>query len=183
MPGTENVKKLGEQIFTVPNALTLLRLLIIPVVIVLLLVQADGPAVALFIIAALTDFLDGKIARRTRPTQFGAIIDPIADRLMLSSTAIVLAYRGVLPVWAVGILVGRDLFALLGSLVFGGKVRVNRVGKAATAMLMVAVALAIFRPGLPAEILFYGGIGLSLVAGLLYLFKISRISGTGGALL
>jgi cardiolipin synthase (CMP-forming) len=168
MPGTDGARGLGDRVFTVPNALSLLRLFMVPVVVALLLAGSDGMAAAFFVLAAVTDFLDGRLARRTGPTQLGQILDPVADRLMLSSVAMVLALRGLLPVWAVAILVGRDLLALVGSLVVGSKIRVNRVGKAATAVLMGAVALIVIRPGVVGEAIFYAGFGLSILAGLMY---------------
>ncbi len=158
-----------------PNALSLLRLFMVPVVVALLLAGSDGMAAALFVLAAVTDFLDGRLARRTGPTRIGQILDPVADRLMLSSVAVVLALRGLLPVWAVAILVGRDLLALVGSVVVGSKIRVNRVGKAATAVLMGAVALIVLRPGVVGEAIFYAGFGLSILAGLMYARSLRRI--------
>lgn len=181
MPSGGAAKELGRQVFTIPNVLSLLRLAMVPVVVLLLLVEADVAAVAVFVLAAATDFLDGRIARRTRPTTLGKILDPLADRLMLSSAAVVLALRGLLPVWAVAILVGRDLLALVGGLAFGGKISVNPVGKAATAVLMAAVALVIFFPGAVSEGIFYVGFVLSLLAAVLYVINIFRISGRGGA--
>jgi cardiolipin synthase len=175
MPGPDEAKRLGDQVFTVPNALSLLRLFMVPVVVALLLAGSDGLAAAFFVLAALTDFLDGKLARRAGPTRLGQILDPMADRLMLSSVAVVLAIRGLLPIWAVAILVGRDLLALLGSLVVGSKIRVNRVGKAATAVLMGAVALVVISPGVVGEAIFYAGFGLSIVAGLMYVWSLRRI--------
>jgi cardiolipin synthase len=174
-----DLEQLSNRVFTVPNALTLFRLLMVPVVVLLLLAEADTLAVVVFVIAALTDFLDGRIARLYGPTRIGQLLDPVADRLMLSSSAIVLAVRGLLPVWAVAILVGRDLLALLGSVLFGGKIRVNRVGKAATAVLMVSVAIVIFSPGTIGEIVFYAGFLLSLAAGALYVLSISRMADRG----
>jgi cardiolipin synthase len=101
---------------------------------------------------------------------------------MLSSVAVVLAIRGLLPAWAVAVLVGRDLLALLGSLVVGSKIRVNRVGKAATAVLMGAVALVVVMPGtVVGEIMFYAGFGLSIVAGLMYVGSVRRILDGGEA--
>ncbi|CAN5631479.1 CDP-alcohol phosphatidyltransferase family protein [soil metagenome] len=176
-----DIPEMGRQVFTVPNALSLLRLAMVPVVVVLLFAKADVAAVIIFILAAVTDFLDGVLARRTQPTFVGKILDPVADRLMLSSTAVVLAVRGTLPVWAVAILVARDVFGLVGGLAFGRKLSVNRVGKAATALLMVAIALTIFSPGAVGEVVFYAGFGLSLVAALMYVVNISRLSGGGGA--
>jgi cardiolipin synthase len=175
MPGADEARSLEDRVFTVPNALSLLRLIMVPVVVALLLAGSEGLAAAFFVLAALTDFLDGKLARRAGPTRLGQILDPVADRLMLSSVAVVLAIRGLLPVWAVAILVGRDLLALLGSLVVGSKIRVNRVGKAATAVLMGAVALVVISPGVVGEAIFYAGFGLSIVAGLMYVWSLRRI--------
>jgi cardiolipin synthase (CMP-forming) len=181
MKGTEDAgASLDDRVFTVPNALSLLRLFMVPVVVTLLLARSDGLAAAFFVLAAATDFLDGRIARWAGPTRLGQILDPVADRLMLSSVAVVLAVRGLLPAWAVAILVGRDLLALAGSLVVGSKIRVNRVGKAATAVLMGAVALVVIVPAtVVGEILFYVGFGLSIVAGLMYMRSVRRILGGG----
>ena len=170
-----DTKQFSDRIFTVPNALSLLRLFMVPIVVALLLGGADGLAAALFVLAAATDFLDGRLARRAGPTRLGRILDPVADRLMLSSVAVVLAIRGLLPTWAVAILVGRDLLALVGSLVVGSKIRVNRVGKAATAVLMVAVAFVVMSPGKVGEIMFYAGFVLSVAAGLLYVKSLLQI--------
>ena len=165
-----------------PNALSLARLFMVPVVVALLLAREDVLGAAFFVLAAATDFLDGRLARRAGPTRLGQILDPLADRLMLSSVAVVLAIRGLLPAWAVAVLVGRDLLALLGSLVVGSKIRVNRVGKAATAVLMGAVALVVVIPGtVVGEIMFYVGFGLSIVAGLMYVGNVRRIVGGGEA--
>jgi cardiolipin synthase (CMP-forming) len=180
MRGPDELGALEDRVFTVPNALSLLRLFMVPVVVALLLARADALGAALFVLAAATDFLDGRLARRAGPTRLGRILDPLADRLMLSSVAVVLAVRGLLPAWAVAILVGRDLLALLGSVVVGSKIRVNRVGKAATAVLMGAVALVVLIPeSVVGEIMFYVGFGLSIVAGLLYLRSVRRILGGG----
>jgi cardiolipin synthase (CMP-forming) len=174
--------RLEDRVFTLPNALSLLRLFMVPLVVALLLARSDALGAAFFVLAAATDFLDGRIARRAGPTRLGRILDPVADRLMLSSVAVVLAVRGLLPAWAVAILVGRDLLALAGSLVVGSKIRVNRVGKAATAVLMGAVALVVIIPGtVVGEIMFYAGFGLSIAAGLMYASRVRRILGGGEA--
>ena len=175
MRDSDEAMRLGDRVFTVPNALSLLRLFLVPVVVALLLDGSDALAATFFVLAALTDFLDGRLARMAGPTRLGRVLDPLADRLMLSSVALVLAVRGLLPVWAVAILVGRDLLALLGSLVVGSKIRVNRVGKAATAVLMGAVVLVVVSPGVVAQIVFYAGFGLSIVAGLMYARSLRRI--------
>jgi cardiolipin synthase (CMP-forming) len=160
-----------SRVLTLPNALTCARLLAVPAVLALLVAGSEAWAAALFVAAALTDFLDGRLARRrggAGESRLGALLDPLADRLMISGVAVVLAVKGLLPTSLVALLVGRDTLALAGGILLRGKVRVNKVGKAATVLLMVAAAVEIFRPGVPGEILFYAGIGLSLVAGLLY---------------
>jgi cardiolipin synthase (CMP-forming) len=180
MRGPDDARQLEDRVFTLPNALSLLRLFMVPLVVALLLARSDALGAAFFVLAAATDFLDGRIARRAGPTRLGRILDPVADRLMLSSVAVVLAVRGLLPAWAVAILVGRDLLALAGSLVVGSKIRVNRVGKAATAVLMGAVALVVIIPGAAVgEIMFYAGFGLSIVAGLVYIRSVRRLFGGG----
>jgi len=178
--------RLEDRVLTVPNVLTLLRLLAVPVVILFLLAETDFTDLAagvLFVLAALTDLLDGVIARRTSPTRLGALFDPVADRLMLSGVAVVLAVRGLLPVWAVAILVARDLLALVGGLSFGGGIQVSLVGKAATAVLMASVAFVILRVGnleRTGGIMFYAGFALSLAAALGYAVKVSRAFRHGG---
>lgn len=172
------MKGASNHVLTIPNGLTLSRLLAIPVVILLLLAKRDLAAAISFALAAATDFLDGSIARRRGgASYFGMILDPITDRLLLSSVAVAMAIRGFLPVYLVGILVGRDALALLGSLVFRGKIKVNGVGKAATATLMASVAVVMYRPGSIGEAMFYAGLGLSLIAGAFYLRAAKRTFG------
>ena len=174
----------GGRVFTLANALTFARLLAVPVVLALLVAGADAAAVVIFVVAAVTDFLDGRLARRrggVGESRLGAFLDPVADRLMLSGVAIVLAARGWLPVFLVALLVGRDALALVGSVVFRGKIRVNKVGKAATAVLMAAAAVVMYEPGLLGELMFYAGTCLSLVAGLMYVGSArKRVLGGGG---
>jgi cardiolipin synthase len=173
----EGAERGGGRVLSLPNSLTVSRVLCTPAVVVLLLTRADSLAAAVFVTAAATDFLDGWLARRAGPTRLGQVLDPVADRLMLSSVAVVLAVRGLLPVWAVAILVGRDALALIGSLTVGSRVGVNRAGKAATFLLMVAVVLIIFDVRTAGEIVFYAGFGFSLLSGVLYLGRVSELLG------
>ncbi|MBV9452953.1 MAG: CDP-alcohol phosphatidyltransferase family protein [Rubrobacter sp.] len=171
------MKDPSDRILTVPNILTLVRLLTIPIVILLLLETDDVSAAVLLVLAALTDFLDGRIARRrggSGQTHLGRVLDPLADRLLLSSVAVILVIRGFLPAFVVAMLVGRDVLALAGSLAFRGKIKVNKVGKAATGVLMASVVVVVYKPGAVGEIMFYSGLGLSLVAGVLYIAAINE---------
>lgn len=177
MSSRESFEHRSGRVLTASNALTFSRILSIPVVAALLLARVDGLAAVVFVVAAATDFFDGWLARRGGATTYlGQVLDPIADRLFLSGIALVLAVRGLLPGWAVAVLIGRDLLALVGSLVFRGKIRVNRVGKAATALLMSAVALVVIgesQTGIAlGGALFYAGLALSLTAGFMYARRI-----------
>jgi cardiolipin synthase len=162
-----------------PNMLTLLRLFMVPFILWALLEGRDALGLLLLVVAGLTDFLDGRLARRFGGTRLGRVLDPLADRLLLSGVAVVLAVRELLPGWAVAVLVARDLFALVGGLLYGSRIRVNRVGKAATAVLMVSVVLVVLQLEKIGEIMFYAGICLSLAAGIMYAARFRRLAGGG----
>ena len=103
----------------VPNALTLLRFLLIPVLIVLLSQRGYGTAFAVFFVSALSDFADGVIARRwDARTRFGAIADPLVDKLTMLTVTLTLAAQGLLPLWLVAAIVVRDLVIVGGALAY-----------------------------------------------------------------
>lgn len=134
-PGPGDV---SNRVLTVPNALSVLRLLLIPVFLWLVLgVQADLWGVFVLAVSGITDWLDGVIARRTgQITRVGQILDPLVDRLTIAATLIGLALRSLIPWWLVGILVLRELvlLALVPSLRRRGltALPVHYLGKAAT---------------------------------------------------
>jgi cardiolipin synthase (CMP-forming) len=101
------------------NLLTLVRLLLVPFVIQAILTGHPVLAEALFGAAAITDVLDGAAARRMQlVTRSGAYFDPIADKALLSGVFVALALSGTVPLWLVGVVLGRDLFILAGVAVF-----------------------------------------------------------------
>jgi len=103
----------------VPNALTLLRFLLIPVLVVLLAQRAYDLAFAVFFVSALSDVADGVIARRWNArTRFGAIADPLADKLTMLAVTLSLAVQGLLPLWLVAAIVVRDLVIVGGALAY-----------------------------------------------------------------
>ena len=103
----------------VPNALTLLRLLLIPVLVVLLARHGYGTAVVVFLISALSDFADGVIARRWNArTRLGAIADPVVDKLTMLTVTLTLAVQRLLPLWLVAAIVVRDLVIVGGALAY-----------------------------------------------------------------
>ncbi len=99
--------------FNLPNFLTVLRIFLVPIIVGILLVEFNGRvfwALALFLLASLTDFVDGYLARRkNQVTPLGILLDPIADKLLISSSFISLVALRLVPAWAVILLVGREL--------------------------------------------------------------------------
>ncbi len=138
-----------DRVLTVPNALSAVRLLGVPVFLALLLSgRHDVAAVVVLAVGGLTDFLDGWLARRlNQRSRLGQMLDPVADRLYILATLIGLSVRGFVPWWLLVVLVARDL--VLAGLVPVLKTRgftslpVHRVGKAATFLLLYAFPLVL----------------------------------------
>ena len=134
MSGDEDKRR----VWTVPNALSLLRLLLIPVFLWLVLgPQADMWAVAVLAVSGVTDWADGVIARRfEQSSALGRLLDPLVDRLTIAATLVGLALRSLIPWWLVALLVARELLllALVPALRRRGIVAlpVHYLGKAAT---------------------------------------------------
>ncbi len=99
--------------FNLPNSLTIFRIFLVPVLVVVLLTKFEGKeiwAVAIFLVAASTDALDGYVARRRgQVTALGTLLDPVADKLLISAALISLVEEGLAPAWMVVIIVGREL--------------------------------------------------------------------------
>ena len=103
----------------VPNALTLLRLALVPWMAWLLLERAYDAALGVFLAAALTDLLDGYIARRFGlVSRLGATLDPIADKLSMFAATLLLAWQGLLPIWLAVAIVLRDVVIVGGALAY-----------------------------------------------------------------
>lgn len=136
--------------WNLPNSLTLFRIMLVPLLVAVLLTRFDGSefwGLAIFLLAAVTDFVDGAIARRTKTvTRTGALLDPIADKLLMSAAFISLVELGLAPAWMVVVIIGRE-FAVTGlrqvANAQGLVIAANRWGKAKTASQIVAVALLI----------------------------------------
>jgi cardiolipin synthase len=130
------------------NWLTVLRILLIPVFVTLLVYRHPTAALVVFCLASLTDLLDGYIARRrNRQTRLGAFLDPLADKLLLSSAFVTLTYLKVIPFWIAAVVVSRDLALSVGVLVIhvaGGTVHPSPswLGKASTAFQVATVLAA-----------------------------------------
>ena len=134
-------------VVTVPNGLTLLRGLGIPLFIYLALSRhADGAAIIVLMIGGATDYFDGKLARAwNQESRLGELMDPAVDRLYIAATLIVLYLRHAIPLWIIIALLGRDLILGFMTLVMKrvgiGPFKVTYLGKAATFNLMYAFPL------------------------------------------
>lgn len=103
----------------IPNTLTVLRMLLVPGLIWLLLKEAYGAALWVFVVAGVSDGLDGFIAKKfNQCTRLGSVLDPLADKLLVVSSVVVLAWVGRLPLWLVLLIVARDLVIVGGAVAF-----------------------------------------------------------------
>lgn len=108
-----------RDMFTLPNLITILRVLLIPVVAFLLLDHDYRLAFAVFLAAAVGDWLDGFLARRLdQISQLGAVLDPVADKMTMMITAMLLAAQGMLPIWLAVVIVMRDAIIVIGAVAY-----------------------------------------------------------------
>jgi CDP-diacylglycerol--glycerol-3-phosphate 3-phosphatidyltransferase len=166
----------------IPNALTIGRIFLIPVYVWLITTCDHGrswPAAVVFGAAAITDQIDGFLARRWHvESAFGKIADPLADRLMIDVAVVLLIHAGRLP-WAALLIPARDVVALAGTPIVMGRgyeFRVNLLGKAATWLLYASLAFVMVTHGgarWPVW-LFWVGLGLAFASLAEYAVKAKR---------
>jgi CDP-diacylglycerol---glycerol-3-phosphate 3-phosphatidyltransferase len=168
-----------------PNALSLARIFLIPVLVVFLIAVPrpyNLTAAVVFLAAVLTDWLDGRIARSTRQvTTLGKLLDPVADKLLIAASLISLVQVGRVPAWMVVLIVCRDL-AVTGLRAIAASqnlvIQASDFGKATMTIEVIAVALMIL--SWPPSSVMVGqavlvvAIALSLVSGFLYFQKFWR---------
>ena len=154
-------QRVSTAIRTVPNAVTLARLLLMPVCAYLLASGQYGWGIVLTAVVGSTDWVDGWLARRTgQVSRLGQLLDPLADRLLIASVAIALVIRGVVPWPAAVLLVARDLFLLAGWPLLKRRgiepPEVIFLGKAATLVLLCGWPVLKRRGIEPPEVIFLG---------------------------
>jgi cardiolipin synthase len=142
----------SDRVLTPPNVLSMLRLVCVPVFLWLILTYQDNWALVVLILSGVSDYLDGKIARRyNMVTRVGQLLDPLADRLYILSTLLGLAWREIIPWWLVVILVSREVFGTALVMVvrhYGYRaLPVHFIGKAATFDLLFAFPLILLGQG------------------------------------
>lgn len=170
------------------NWLTIVRIVLVPVFVTLLVYERVTIALLAFVLAGITDMLDGYIARtRGTKTRLGAFLDPLADKLLLTASFVTLTYRfpQVLPFWVTAVVLSRDaLLVLVAALIMltGGRVNPTPsvLGKASTALQMVAVGTALLvvagvdLPGPILAAILWSTAALTLASGLQYLLVAPR---------
>lgn len=188
---------MSSRILTVPNMLTVFRMVLIPVFVTLLFYQRFVLALAVFVIAGVTDGLDGLLARRfDQQSQLGTILDPIADKLMLVTAFIVLSMRSIfpqplpghlpVPFWVTVSVISRDVFIIVGAAAinimtgFRG-FKPSWLGKLNTTVQIVGITAIMFAASVP----YYTGLYLptvyaavfllAIISGLHYVFWVSRL--------
>src|SRR5213594_3205445 len=182
--------RLAASLATTANQLTILRIVFVPVFIILLVYHEVGWALGTFVLAGITDVLDGVIARRFgQKTSIGAVLDPLADKLLMTSSILILSlpqmeFHNTIPRWLMIIVICRDVFILLVSLIVvlmvGWRVFTpSPYGKTTTAMQVVTVLAVLYvnwrHSTLPElNILFYMTGLMTAFSGLHYLVRSLR---------
>ena len=188
---------MSSRIVTLPNLLTVFRMVLIPVFVSLLFYQRFVLALAVFVSAGVTDGLDGLLARRfNQKSQLGTILDPIADKLMLVTAFVVLSMRSVfpqplpshlpVPFWVTVSVISRDVFILVGAaainIVTGFRgFRPSILGKINTFVQIIAIGAIMFAASVPYGTGYYlptiytTVFALSVLSGAHYVFFVSKL--------
>jgi cardiolipin synthase len=170
-----------------PNLLTLLRLALVPFIVASVLAGRHMLALTLFFSASMTDVLDGAAARRLgSATQAGAILDPIADKCLLSGVFVALAAARIVPLWLVVVIFARDIFILLGAMLLRWLTSARQFppsvwGKASTFLQMLTAGAWMTRDAIPgwfpdafARLVIWPCAALTVWSGLHYAWRFLR---------
>ncbi|AYF99230.1 CDP-alcohol phosphatidyltransferase family protein [Protaetiibacter intestinalis] len=179
----------STRVVTIPNVLSVVRLVLIPVFLWLLGTSQFGWALLVIVVSSLTDFVDGWIARRfDQVSRVGQLLDPAVDRLFIFSTLIGLAWQHFLPWWLVIVIVLRDVTLVVMGIVlanFGyGPLPVHHLGKVATFALLFALPTLVLGRAFPDLAAYSDPVGWALAlwgaflywwAGVIYLVETARL--------
>ena len=170
-----------------PIALTLFRIVLVPLIIVFV-ISSDRLwvliAAVIFVAASLTDWLDGRLARRrNQVTQFGTLLDPVADKLLVAAALLALVQVEMIGAWVAMVIIGREL-AVTGlrgvALSMGVVVPASKFGKLKTVSQYVAITILILERGVPPEYVrfhlisvgaLWGALALTIVSGADYFYR------------
>ena len=178
-------------ILTLANQLTLARLLLIPALVILVVYGYNGWALVVFIVAGITDALDGLVARRSgQRTSLGALLDPMADKLLLLSTFVVLTLPGLelanrLPIWLTVLVFSRDVIIVLTVAVVNLAIdrftfHPSMLGKIATFIYILTGSVTLYfnylgQPSFLVDVAVYSALVITLVSGFHYIFHAARL--------
>jgi cardiolipin synthase len=188
------VTTVSTRIWTIPNLLSLFRLLLIPVFLVLLVAGQYVWALVVLVVSSLTDFVDGYVARHfNQVSRVGQLLDPAADRLFIFSTLIGLAWTGFIPWWLAGVIFARELLLLIVGVMLAnhgyGPLPVHHLGKMGTFALLTAMPLLVLGAAFPVLAAWADPIGWAAAlwgvflywwAGILYALQAGRLIRYGG---
>ena len=176
---------------TLANQLTILRIALIPAFVLLVVYGYLGSALLVFSVAGLTDALDGLIARRAgQRTSLGAWLDPMADKLLLVTTFVVLTLPGIpltnhLPLWLTILVISRDVVivgvvAIINLAVGPRTFRPSFLGKTTTAAFIITSVIVMFfnylgRQSPIVDAFIWGALAITLASGIDYVFRVARI--------
>jgi CDP-diacylglycerol---glycerol-3-phosphate 3-phosphatidyltransferase len=181
-------EKLSNEVWNLPNALTLLRIFLVPFLVVVLLTKftaREFVGLGIFLVAAITDFFDGWVARRrNQTTKLGALLDPIADKLLMSAAFISLVEMDPhhVPAWMVVIIIGRE-FAVSGlrsiAAQQGVTIAASPLGKGKMVSQVIAISLLILGYELGqfrviGTVALWGVMFFALASGFDYFMKFAR---------
>lgn len=180
---------LSQELRSVPNLLSLLRLLLVPVFLWLLLTNHLVWALVVLAVAGASDWLDGVIARKfNQITELGKVLDPAADRLYIFATLIGLTINGNIPLWLAVVIIARDVMLLLVYPMLAshgyGPLPVHFIGKAGTFALLYALPLLLMADIWPeanfvvlplAWAFAYWGIAMYWIAGFIYVKQVKKL--------
>lgn len=146
--------EVSSRVLTLPNILSLARILLVPVFLLLLIEGRDAAALVVLVISSATDFLDGFLARRLHQiSRLGQLLDPAADRLYIFAALIGLAVRELIPWWIMVVVLARDIFMLLLGIILAnygfGPLPVHQLGKVATFCLFYALPMIMLGVAFP----------------------------------
>ena len=169
----------------IPNFLSLLRIILVPVMVIFLIQDSYAKALMIFTIAGLTDALDGTLARLlNKKTELGAYLDPLADKLLLSTSFVTLSIFGLIPGWLTVIVISRDFIILLGIMTLSMmsvtyEIKPVFVSKITTALQIGTVFLSLFLKTFRFDLISYDLIKIlswstaffTILSGMVYIYK------------
>jgi cardiolipin synthase len=177
----------------IPNIITVFRFLLVPPVVLLLLEGRFGLALLMFGVAGFSDGLDGYLAKRfSWSSRLGALMDPLADKLLLVSSFITLGWLNQIPLWLVGVVILRDLVIISGALVYHFRIerleaeptKLSKLNTVAQILLVLAVMFSAAVQTLPylwMDVLLYSVLVTTLWSGIDYVWRWSRRAWHRGA--